>query len=114
MTASGENQASYFAAKTRKTSRTQIGKMMTAVPPATADGIVTRGKVRSPPFGHPEQGAEGGVRTQAQFASDPSSNGPGTQACAARGISTPRMIATRKSAGTSPNRWPRSPTSMKD
>ena len=42
------------------------------------------------------------------------SSGLGTQACTARGIRTASTIATRKSAGTSPNKWPRSPASLRD
>lgn len=88
-----------------------------------ADGIVRQkahAKEMPPParyaltaFGHSYRiGGASGVKVEC--ASDLGSNGLGTQACTARGIRLASTIATRKSAGTSPNKWPRSPTSLRD
>jgi hypothetical protein len=86
---------------------------MTAASAVIADGIIRRKddeKGMSPParyaltaFSHSYRiGGASGV--EVECASDVGSNGLGTQACAARGIRMARTIATRKSAGTSPNK----------
>jgi hypothetical protein len=57
---------------------------------------------------------ESGVLTEARVGKHLGCNGLGTQACAAGVISTPSTMATMKSAGTSPNKWPRSAASPSD